>query len=110
MTDTKRGLYGKFHVTTSDGAPATERLFILRPDRDPHAATVAAAFPEVLARFRGRYRVDKHVPGGVLLLCPDAVALDTDDANVCAVILAYATLCEGDSPALARDLRALVAS
>lgn len=113
MSDTKRGLYGKFHVTTPDGAPVDARLFILRPERDPHAATVAAAFPEVLARFRGRYRVTKtRVEGWCISSgeCADAVALDAGDAHVRVVLSAYAAAVEGDNPALAADLRAMAGS
>lgn len=105
-----RGLFGKFHVTTPDGAPVTACLFILRPERDPHAATVAAAFPEVLARFRERYAVSKAVEWSVWQPCPDAVALDVDDAHVRVVLSAYAAACEGDNPALAADLRAMVSA
>lgn len=111
MTDAKRGLYGKFHVTAPNGAVVPGGFFVLRPERDPHAATVAAAFPEVLARFRGRYRVTKtRVEGWCIASgeCPDAVALDADDAHVRVVLSAYAAAVEGDNPALARDLRAMV--
>lgn len=108
MTSDKRGLYGKFHVTTPDGGEVTGRLFILRPERDCHAATVAATFPEVLARFRGRYVVRKEFPGGVSLSYPDAVALDVDDAHARVALSAYAALVEEENPALAADLRTMV--
>ena len=110
-----RGLYGKFRVTTVDGSDVAERIFVLRPERDPHAAAMAAAFPDVITRFRGRYAVRKWVEDSVssnpIIACPectDAVALDVGDAHVRVVLSAYAAAVESDNPVLAADLRAMV--
>lgn len=111
MTSDKRGLYGKFHVTTPDGGEVTGRLFILRPERDCHAATVAATFPEVLARFRGRYVVQKwtgteHKPD--MESCPDATALPMSDAHARVALSFYAELCEAENATLAEEIRRVV--
>ena len=130
----EQGLYGKYGVWRADGAPVTGGHFILRPERDPHAATVAAAFPSVMERYRGQFVVKKlerwggnarsvddppwPIYGDPLA---DAVALPTgpfgDDGRVAwvvesevsAVLSAYADAVAADNPELATDLRAMLA-
>lgn len=122
MSDEKRGLYGKYSVTDVVGREAEDEFFILRPDRDKHAKTVAEVFPDVIAAHRGHWVVRKveQWEGGMgrgematpiySNPLPDAVALPVADAHVRVVLSAYAGAVESENPALAVDLRFMLSA
>lgn len=44
VSNDKRGLYGKYIITKSDGTPVNDRCFVLKPDKDPAAVKALRAY------------------------------------------------------------------